>query len=92
MNTSPPVTTFAETAALWHVMNENRGEARRIAVELLPNERAEFVAQLEELISILGDPCPECRRLMPDSLMVTLNPMDPVLRRTICKECAGEPV
>jgi hypothetical protein len=51
----PAVTAFAETAALWAVMNDNDAEARRIVRELYPNERAEFAAQLDRLRAMLTD-------------------------------------
>ena len=51
----PAVTAFAETAALWAVMNENDVEARRIVADLYPNERAEFAAQLDRLRAMLTD-------------------------------------
>jgi acyl-ACP thioesterase len=51
----PAVTAFAETAALWAVMNENDIEARRIVADLYPNERAEFAEQLDRLRAMLTD-------------------------------------
>ena len=51
----PAVTAFAETAALWAVMNENDAEARRIVADMFPNERAEFAEQLDRLRSMLTD-------------------------------------
>jgi hypothetical protein len=84
---TPPVTTFAETAALWHVLNQDYTEARRIAVDMLPNERREFADQLDRLRNMLGDECLSCGQLTPDSQMVTVNPLDPKTRRTRCKTC-----
>jgi signal transduction histidine kinase len=49
------VTAFAETAALWAVMNENDTEARRIVADLYPNERAELAEQLDRLRAMLTD-------------------------------------
>lgn len=51
----PAVTAFAETAALWAVMNENDAEARRIVADLYPNERAELAEQLGRLRAMLTD-------------------------------------
>lgn len=51
----PAVTAFAETAALWAVMNGNDTEARRIVQDLYPNERAEFAEQLDRLRAMLTD-------------------------------------
>ncbi|WP_328336835.1 hypothetical protein [Streptomyces violaceus] len=51
----PVVTAFAETGALWAVMNKNDVEARRIIADLFPNERAEFAAQLDRLRAMLTD-------------------------------------
>lgn len=52
---TPAVTAFAETAALWAVMNENDAEARRIVADLYPNERAELAEQLDRLRAMLTD-------------------------------------
>ncbi|MHA4819449.1 hypothetical protein ACXZ65_34430 [Streptomyces aculeolatus] len=49
------MTTFAETAALWAVMNGDDTEARRIVADMPPGERAEFAAQLDRLRSMLTD-------------------------------------
>jgi hypothetical protein len=51
----PAVTTFAETAALYAVMNDDDQEARRIVQDMYPNERAEFAAQLDRLRAMLTD-------------------------------------
>lgn len=87
--TAPSVTTYAETAALYHVLNEDYAQARRIAEEMLPNERAEFAAQLNRLLGMLGDPCLNCKRLTPAAQMVMLHPFDPERRVELCKSCAA---
>ena len=51
----PAVTTFAETAALYAVMDDDDQEARRIVQDMYPNERAEFAAQLDRLRAMLTD-------------------------------------
>lgn len=51
----PAVTTFAETAALYAILNEDTEEAERIVSDMLPNERAEFAAQLDRLRAMLTD-------------------------------------
>lgn len=51
----PAVTAFAETAALWAVMNGDDAEARRIVRGLYPNERAELAEQLDRLRAMLTD-------------------------------------
>ncbi|MFG2276760.1 hypothetical protein ACGFNY_44255 [Streptomyces chartreusis] len=51
----PAVTTFAETAALYAVLNEDMEEAERIVSDMLPNERAEFAQQLDTLRRLLTD-------------------------------------
>jgi hypothetical protein len=55
MPNTPSVTTFVETAALWHVMNEHHAEARRIVTEMSPGERATYASQLDRLRSMLTD-------------------------------------
>lgn len=53
--TVPSVTTFAETAALYAILNNDTDEAMRIVSEMLPNERAEFASQLDRLRTLLTD-------------------------------------
>lgn len=56
MSTSTPaVTTFDETAALYAVMTGDTAEAERIIAEMLPGERAEFAGHLDALRSLLTD-------------------------------------
>ncbi|MFD8899888.1 hypothetical protein [Streptomyces ardesiacus] len=51
----PAVNSFAETGALWAVMNEDDAKARQIVQDMYPNERAEFAAQLDRLRALLTD-------------------------------------
>lgn len=51
----PSVTAFAETSALYAVLEGDDTEARRIVSDMLPNERAEFAAQLDRLRAMLAD-------------------------------------
>lgn len=51
----PAVNAFVETAALYAVLNEDIADAERIVADMLPNERAEFAAQLDRLRSLLTD-------------------------------------
>ena len=51
----PAVTAFSETAALYAILNEDTEEAERIVSEMLPNERAEFAGQLDQLRGMLTD-------------------------------------
>lgn len=51
----PAVTAFAETAALYAILNEDTEEAERIVSEMLPNERTMFAGQLDKLRSMLTD-------------------------------------
>lgn len=51
----PAVTAFSETAALYAILNEDTEEAERIVSEMLPNERAEFAGQLDQLRRMLTD-------------------------------------
>ncbi|MGA5598348.1 hypothetical protein ACPCSE_29360 [Streptomyces cellulosae] len=52
---TPPVTAFDETAALFALMEGDREKARRIVADMLPGERAEFAQRLSELREILDD-------------------------------------
>jgi hypothetical protein len=52
---TPPVNAFAETSALYAVLEGDDVEARRIVSDMLPNERAEFAAQLDRLRAMLTD-------------------------------------
>jgi hypothetical protein len=52
---TPPVTAFAETAALYAVLNEDYPDARRIVTDMTAAERAEFAGQLDRLRSMLTD-------------------------------------
>ncbi|MDW6058119.1 hypothetical protein SAZ11_08450 [Streptomyces sp. FXJ1.4098] len=51
----PAVTAFPETAALYAILNEDTEEAERIVSGMLPNERAGFGWQLDQLQSMLTD-------------------------------------
>jgi hypothetical protein len=53
--TGPSVTTYAETAALYHVLNEDRDAAIDVVLAMTPTERAMFAHQLDELRSMLTD-------------------------------------
>lgn len=55
MTTTPPVTAFAETAALYAVMTEDEVYARSIVASMLPSERAMLAGQLDTLRSMLTD-------------------------------------
>lgn len=52
---APSVTAFAETSALYAVLEGNDAEARRIVGDMFPNERAEFAGQLDRLRAMLTD-------------------------------------
>lgn len=52
---TPPVTAFDETAALFALMEGDREGVRRIVSDMLPGERAEFAQRLRELQEILAD-------------------------------------
>ncbi|MFD3484920.1 hypothetical protein [Streptomyces sp. NPDC058665] len=51
----PAVTAFAETAALYAILNDDQEEAERIVSEMPPNERAEFAGQLDQLQNLMTD-------------------------------------
>jgi hypothetical protein len=84
----PPVTAFAETAALHAVLNEDMEEARRIVGEMLPGERATFAEQLDRLRELLGARCDGCDALTPIGTSVTVNPLSPE-RKYLCRTCAA---
>lgn len=52
---APPVTTFAETAALYYLLEGRKDDVRRVVGDMFPGERADFAAQLDELRSMLTD-------------------------------------
>jgi len=52
---APTVTTFAETAALFAILNDDTEEAERIVSDMLPGERAKFAGQLDRLRNLLTD-------------------------------------
>lgn len=85
----PPVTAFAETAALYAVLTEDMAEARRIVGDMLPSERATFQQQLDKLVNMLGARCEDCDALTPVGTSVTIRPLGPE-RRYLCKSCADK--
>lgn len=52
----PPVTALAETAALYAVLNDDEGEARRIILNMTASERISFSALLDRLLTIAWRP------------------------------------
>lgn len=84
----PAVTAFTETAALYAVMNDDLAEARRIADDMLPGERATLATQLDTLRDILGARCDSCGALTPIGTGVTTNPLSPQ-RQYLCRDCVG---
>ncbi|SEU46526.1 hypothetical protein [Nonomuraea wenchangensis] len=87
---APPVTAFAETAALYHLLNEDLAEARRIIGDMLPGERRVYAEQLERLRAMVGQSCEECGALTPAAEIVTVRPLGPN-RLHLCRACAGMP-
>jgi hypothetical protein len=51
---APSVATYSETAALWMLMQGDRGRAQAILDAMTPRERAEFTALSEELSQMLS--------------------------------------
>ena len=51
----PAVTSFAETAALFAVLEGDDAKARSIVADMFPNERAEYAEQLDRLRAMLTD-------------------------------------
>lgn len=85
----PAVTAFAETAALYAVLNEDMPEAHRLVNDMLPSERATFANQLYKLADLLGARCEGCDALTPIGTSVTVNPLSPD-RKYLCKPCADK--
>lgn len=83
------VTAFAETAALYAVLNEDMPEARRVVGDMLPGERAVFAEQLYALAELLGPCCERCGNLTPIGTSVLTNPLSPA-REYLCKSCADK--
>lgn len=52
---TPAVTAYAETAALYAVLNQDETEALRLVGNMFPAERAFFAKQLDQLRSMLTD-------------------------------------
>jgi hypothetical protein len=85
----PAVTAFAETAALYAVLNEDWPEAHRLVNDMLPGERATLQGQLYKLADLLGARCEGCDALTPIGTSVTVNPLS-VDRKYLCKTCADK--
>jgi len=87
---TPPVTAFAETAALYYLITQDLDEARRVIADMLPGERAAYAEQLGRLRTMIGQPCEKCGASTPVSESVTVRPLGPD-RRYLCRSCAGVP-
>lgn len=87
--TSPKVTAFTETAALWAVMNDDMVEARRIVDDMLPGERDEFSGQLARLADMLGSYCGRCGKQVERRELVTMVRALGAAGESVCRGCAG---
>jgi hypothetical protein len=85
---SQRLNTFAETAALFAVMDGDLHKARSVIADLFPHERKMFADQLTRLLNMLGEPCQECGGLTPVILSVTTPVFGPD-SRYLCRKCAG---
>ncbi|WP_314223616.1 hypothetical protein [Streptomyces zaehneri] len=54
------IATIPETAAVHAVLDGDRNDAQRIVAAMLPDERAAFASQLDELRKLLGLVCDNC--------------------------------
>ncbi|MFM9812804.1 hypothetical protein ACKI16_30355 [Streptomyces scabiei] len=88
--TTPAVTTFAETAALYAVLTDDLPDARRIVNDMLPSERAQLAQQLDKLRELLGPRCDGCDALTPIGTSVLTDPLSPK-RQYLCRDCAATP-
>lgn len=52
---NPPVKAYAETAAVFAVLNADHAGARRIIADMTPRERHEYGEQLDQLQAMLTD-------------------------------------
>jgi hypothetical protein len=77
----------AGNAALAAVRTGNREAAQRIVAEMLPGERVELAAHLEELRKLLGPTCAECGALTEIGTCTT----DPFSAecRFLCSRCTA---
>ncbi|MGX1266938.1 hypothetical protein [Streptomyces phaeoluteigriseus] len=58
--TATVVAMHPETASLYAVLTGDRNDAQRIVAAMLPDERAAFTGQLDELRKLLGLVCDNC--------------------------------
>lgn len=84
---TPAVTTFAETAALYAVMEGDPQEARRIIDDMHPGEREIYAGQLNELLVMLSRYCQDCGEQIPHGQALFL-PLT-AGTRCLCRPCAG---
>jgi hypothetical protein len=83
---SPRVDAFAETAALYALMQDRGDDASRIIGAMLPGERALFANQLTELAWRLGRPCRNCGALTTEAeAYAPAHPHGP--RGHLCRNC-----
>lgn len=86
---TPAVTAFTETAALYAVLNDDMDEVHRLVNDMLPGERATFRDQLYKLADILGARCEDCDALTPIGSSVTVGPLGRD-SKYLCKSCADK--
>ncbi|MBK3646432.1 hypothetical protein [Streptomyces sp. MBT33] len=86
--TAAVVATFPETAAVYAVLAGDRNEAQRIVAAMLPDERAAFANQLDELRKLIGLVCDNCGCLAELGTGTT-DPFAAVCR-FLCDACAAE--
>ncbi|TVZ90459.1 hypothetical protein [Streptomyces sp. BK340] len=86
--TATAVATFQETAAVYAVLADDRNDAQRIVAAMLPDERAAFASQLDELRKLIGLVCDNCGCLAELGTGTT----DPFAEacRFLCGTCAVE--
>lgn len=86
--TATAVAAFPETAAVYAVLAGDRNDAQRIVAAMLPDERAAFASQLDELRKLLGLVCDNCGCLAELGTGTT-DPFAAVCR-FLCDACAAE--
>ena len=82
---APAVTSFAETATLYALLNEDRPEAQRLVDQMLPREQATFVEILRDLLAMIGVRCEKCGTPVSPASTSAPEESNPT---HLCQECS----
>lgn len=83
--TEPTVRTFAETSALYSLMQDDPADTRRIITEMTPGERAEYAGLIDRLRKLIGTDCDACGHPTPVADGVSIGLFG--VRTWLCKPC-----